>query len=103
MVLGLAALAGAGVLLTLDRWVWRFGNDKLVFSGVALDLLAIGLLFFAGFAITVAVAWLRGNIFMPAADDPVPHPAYRIRLLMRYWYWSVPAAIAFAAALWLAA
>ena len=103
LVLGLAALAGAGVLLTLDRWVWRFGNDKLVFSGVALDLLAIGLLFFAGFAITVAVAWLRGNIFMPAADDPVPHPAYRIRLLMRYWYWSVPATIAFAAALWLAA
>lgn len=103
LVLGLAALAGAGVVFTLDRWVWGFGNDKLVFAGVALDFLAIGLLFIAAFAITVAVAWSSSNIFMPAADDPVPHPAYRIRLLMRYWYWSLPAAIAFAAAFWLAA
>ncbi|MDZ7778981.1 MAG: hypothetical protein U5R14_03455 [Gemmatimonadota bacterium] len=38
---------------------------------------------------------------LPPADELHPHPEYRGRLLVRYWYLFLPAMVSFLGALWL--
>lgn len=102
VVLAVAATAGGIALLTRDRWTWMIDDSALVFTDTALLLLALSLLLLAGFTASITLAWARGDVEMPSPDEAVPHPAYRGRLLARYWYLIGPSLACFLGALWLA-
>lgn len=61
------------------------GTGRL-FSGLALYLLALSPLGLAGVALSVARAWLKGDVPLP--DNILhPHPAYKGELMLRFWPW----------------
>lgn len=102
VVLMLGLGAAALHLLSRERWVWIIDDDMLVFTGGSLRLLAISAMFLALFVGAVTQGWIRGSVPLPPADEPHPHPAYRGRLLVRYWYFVLPGLACFLGALWLA-
>ena len=72
-------------------------NGWLV-AGRARGLLAASLLALAGFAGAVALGWIRGSIAMPPRSsfrfDPTDvDPACKGELLVRHWYFVLPALI----------
>ncbi len=72
------------------------------FAGAPLYLLAFGLLFLGAFAAAVLLAWLKGTLPMPGPWEIRPHPAYKGRILVRYWYFVLPAFVLLISALLMA-
>ena len=95
-VLAFCCFAGGGYLLERgsfflrDRWHPETGT---YFSGVPLYCLAFGLFFLGAFAAAVALAWMRATIPMPDKRSIRPHPVYKGQLIVRYWYFVIPALI----------
>ena len=81
-------LLGQESFFLRDRWHPETGT---YFSGVSLYLLAFGLFCFGAFTAAVAQAWVRGIIPMPDQGKIQPHPAYKGQILVRYWYFVIPA------------
>ena len=73
-----------------DRWHPETGT---YFSGTPLYFLAFGLFFLGAFAAAVARAWMTGAIPLPDPGRTRPHPDYKGRIIIRYWYFVVPALI----------
>ena len=94
IVLALSCLWGGVYLLAQpsfflrDRWQSEFGT---YFSGVSLYLLAGSLFFLSAFVFAVTQAWIRGIVPMPNHTQLQPHSAYKGQLIMRYWYFLLPA------------
>lgn len=57
-----------------------------LFSGLALYLLALSPLGLAGFALSIARAWLKGDVPLPESTLH-PHPTYQGQLMLRFWPW----------------
>jgi hypothetical protein len=87
---GGAYLLERGSFFLRDRWHPQTGTH---FSGVPLYLLAFGLFSLGAFAAAVALAWIRGTISMPDRGKIRPHPVYKGQILLRYWYFVVPALV----------
>ena len=96
VVLAFVCFSGGGYLIERgsfflrDRWHPEIGT---YFSGVPLYFLAFGLFFLGAFALAVALAWMRGTIPMPDKRSIRPHPVYKGKIIVRYWYLVVPALI----------
>lgn len=73
-----------------DRWHPETGT---FFSGMPLYLLAFGLFFLGAFAVAVARAWMTGVMPLPDPERSRSHPDYKGRIIIRYWYFVVPALI----------
>ena len=86
--LGSVYLLERGVFLLRDRWHPETG---IYFVGVPLYLLAFGLIFLGLFSLAVMQAWVRGVIPMPKPGTFRPHPAYKGQIIVRYWYFVMPA------------
>jgi len=87
---GGAYLLERGSFFLRDRWHPETGT---YFSGVPLYLLAFGLFFLGAFTAAVSLAWMRGTIPMPDKRKIRPHPVYKGQIILRYWYFVVPALI----------
>jgi len=87
---GGAYLLERGSFFLRDRWNPETGT---YFSGMPLYLLAFGLFFLGAFAAAVALAWMRGTIPMPDPGNISSHPVYKGLVILRYWYFVVPALV----------
>lgn len=81
-------------LLSVDSYALR----GMLFTGLARYLLASSLLLAAGFAGAITQGWMRGSIPKPPMssfriDPTYVHPAYKGEMLVRYWYFVMPALI----------
>lgn len=85
---GAVYLVSAGRFFLLDRWTRGMGT---LFSGLSLYMLAGGAFALGAFAGAVALEWMRGTLPMPGAEEVRPHPAYKGRIIVRYWFLVIPA------------
>lgn len=95
-------------LLCAASWHVLFVESLVVrdvlFIGPSRYLLSISLLFMAAFPGLIAGGWITGTLSTPPPslfrfDPTYVDPAYKGKLLVRYWYVVVPALICFVLAL----
>lgn len=60
---------------------------------MSLYFLAFGLFSLGAFVAAVARAWITGAMPLPDPARNRPHPDYKGRIIVRYWYFVVPALI----------
>ncbi|MCW7754304.1 hypothetical protein OOT00_09925 [Desulfobotulus sp. H1] len=83
-------LLGQDSFFLADRWNPEVGT---LLEGAALYCLAVGLFLLGGFAGMVAYGWIKGSLTMPDKDTMRPHPSYKGLVIVRYWYWVLPAVV----------
>lgn len=83
-------LLGQDAFFLADRWDPRTG---VLFQGMTLYCLALGLFFLGAFAGMVGYAWAKGTLPMPSGSTIRPHPAYKGSVVARFWYLVLPAVV----------
>lgn len=81
-------LIWTGEYFLRGRWQPQAGS---FFSGLSLYLLAFGLFFLGSFAAAVALAWIKGTLPVPESHFRGPHPTYKGKIIVRFWYLVLPA------------